>query len=316
MKCANPECTQEFEPAVHNQRYHEPACKSRHEVIKKRISNPVTHDDDVDLSDEEIIQLAQGRGYHIFKERSIEPTVKLAPLKTDHYKLGVISDTHMGSVFFQKTFLHDAYRQFEDEGCEVILHAGDLVHGSSHMHKGMEYEVMAHGADAQIDYAVNEYPLSSLQTYIIDGNHDLSFMKDAGLNVVRQVAQERPDFTYLGSEGAFFTIGGAKIYMWHGGSTAHAKSWNVQKWSEAVSPENKPHVMVDGHLHYACHVPAHRNIELFQLPCTQAQTPFEKRKRLNPVIGALILDLWVSKDGVEDLQTKWIIKRIPLENDY
>lgn len=262
-----------------------------------------------------MIETLQSRGYSVLKESKVEPRVKLAHLKTKRYRLGVISDTHMGSMFHQRTYMQEFCDAFAAEGCEAILHAGDLVHGSSNMHKGMEFEVAVHGAHAQTAYAVENFPNVGLPIYIIDGNHDLSFLKDAGAYVVRDFADKRDDVTYLGSEGAYFEIGGASIYLWHGGSGAYAKSYNLQKWAEAVAPEEKPHIVLDGHLHFQCHV-HHRGIECFQLPCLQAQTPFEKRKRLHPVIGALILDLWVSRNGLEDVATKWLVRRVAIPNDY
>lgn len=171
------------------------------------------------------------------------------------------------------------------------------------------------GADEQVDYAVEQIPRVKVPAYIIAGNHDKSFYKDSGHNVVASFCDRRKDWTYLGSEGAYFQIGGASIYMWHGGRKAYAKSWPLQKWAEAVSPEEKPHVMLNGHLHHSCHV-LHRNIECLQLSCTQRMTPFEKKLGLTPEIGALILDLWVSKHGLEDVATRWIRRKRVIENDY
>jgi predicted phosphodiesterase len=267
------------------------------------------------MDEAQMIEALQARGFSVVKEQKVEPRIKLANLKAKRFRIGVISDTHLGSMFHQRTYMNEFCDAFVREGCEAILHAGDLVHGSSNMHKGMEFEVAIHGAHAQTAYAVENFPRTGLPVYIIDGNHDLSFLKDAGAYVVRDFADKRDDVTYLGSEGAYFEIGGASIYLWHGGSSSYAKSYNLQKWAEAVAPEEKPHVVLDGHLHFQCHV-HHRGIECFQLPCLQAQTPFEKRKRLHPVVGALILDLWVSRNGLEDVQTRWMVRRAVIPNDY
>lgn len=268
-----------------------------------------------DVEDEALIDALQKRGFRVDKPVPAERRIKLAGLKTKKMRLGIVSDTHLGSKFQQLTHLHDIFRIFEEEGVEAILHGGDLVHGSSKMHVGMEYEIFTHGADAQVEYAVDNIPAPHCPAYIITGNHDISFWKDSGTNVVKSFCGKRPDWTYLGSEGAHLEIGGAKLYLWHGGSAAYAKSYNSQKWAEAVSPENKPHIMLNGHLHFISYV-HHRNIDCFQLPCLQSQTPFEKKKRLTPDIGALMLDIWVSNHGLEDLQTRWLLRRRPLEDDY
>lgn len=306
------QCGAEFKPDRKNQRYCGGACGARARNQRRSMAE---HPSAQNLTEEQMIERLQEHGFTVYKGMKKEPRVRLANLKTQRYRLGVISDTHLGSLYSQRTHMNDFFETFKRESCDAILHSGDLVHGSSRMHIGMEYELGIHGSAAQTAYAVEHIPDIGIPGYIIDGNHDLSFKKDAGTVVVQDFAQQRNDWTYLGSEGAMFEIGGAKVYMWHGGSGAYAKSYNLQKWAESVAPENKPHVMLNGHLHFQCHV-HHRNIECFQLPCVSAQTPFEKRKKLFPVIGALILDLWVSRNGLEDLQTKWLIRRIPLEEDW
>lgn len=314
--CARAGCGEKFEPRTANHIYHHPSCRRRVEAEAKRVGlAPRGAQGEPQLHDADMIRVLQERGYRVDKPLPVERRLRLAPMKTKRFRLGVISDTHLGSKFQQLTHLNSFFSVFEKESVDAVVHGGDITHGSHHMHKGMEYEIFVHGADAQVDYAVENFPRSPAPAYIISGNHDLSFMKDAGTDTVQQFCQRRDDFTYLGEEGANLEIGGAKIYLWHGGSAAYAKSYNMQKWAEAVAPEEKPHIVLDGHLHFQCHV-HHRGIECFQLPCTQSQTPFEKRKKLFPVVGAAILDLWMSKDGLEDIQTRWIIRRIVVPNDY
>lgn len=268
-----------------------------------------------EVEDEALIEALQERGFRVDKPVPVEKRVKLAPLKTKRFRLGVVSDTHLSSKFQQLTHLHDVFRVFEEEAVDAVLHAGDLVHGHHRMHRGMIAEMFVHGADAQVAYAVDKVPKCPSPGYIISGNHDLSWFKDSQVDVVRAFTEKRDDWTYMGAEGAYFEIGGVNLYLWHGGNTSYARSWNSQKWAEAVSPESKPHIMMDGHLHFLNYT-HHRNIDCFQLPCFQGQTPFERRKRLFPDVGGLLLDIWTSKHGLEDLQMRWLLRRRIVENDY
>lgn len=266
----------------------------------------------------EALALLSDAGYRVSLDQGETQTVKLANKKTKRYRLALCGDMHLGSDYQQLTYLHDFYRQAEEFGAEAMLNMGDLVHGSPRMHADMLYESFVHGASAQVDYAVQNYPRSDkFPTYIISGNHDLSFLKDGGSHVVADFAKQRDDVTYLGQEDAYFKVGGASLYIWHpGGGGGKSRCLKLQNFADSVSPESKPHVAACGHYHTAGHVPAYRNIELFQVPCFQAQTPFEKRHGLSPVVGGILLELQVSPSGLEQVDTRWVIYRQPLKEDY
>lgn len=117
-------------------------------------------------------------------------------------RFGAIADTHLGSLYENLDFLHFVYELFRIEGINVVYHAGDLVDGER-MYKGQEYEIHVHGGDAQIDYAVKNYPqIDSIQTKFICGNHDYSFWKSSGFDVGKRIAEHRHDMAYLGADYA------------------------------------------------------------------------------------------------------------------
>jgi hypothetical protein len=72
----------------------------------------------------------------------------------DHAKFGLVSDTHFGSLYTNRSLLHLAYKTFKKEGIDTVYHCGDICDGEK-MYRGQEYELHAHGADAQIKEVKN-----------------------------------------------------------------------------------------------------------------------------------------------------------------
>ncbi len=248
------------------------------------------HDDGLDFTVERGI-VVRGK-----RERDHETVIDFGK---EHIRLGVVSDTHLGSKFEQLTALRAFYQYADSVGVDAYIHAGDLTQGPDQMHLGMELEVHAHGADEQVAYAATVYPKSELgvPTYIIGGNHDYSFAKAGGANVVRQVASMRPDFQYLGQDAAYLTIGGLRMYVVHpDGGGSYAKSYKPQKIAEALPLERSVSLALIGHYHQYGSFREKRTHTLM-LPCFQSQYGWLARKSLHPDIGALIVDLWLTDSG-------------------
>jgi hypothetical protein len=191
------------------------------------------------------------------------------------------------------------------------------------MHRDQEFELFRHGADSQATYARDHIPIlknkrgKHLPTYIIGGNHDGSFWNDAGANVLRTICDARGDLYFLGAPAATFRVGPLNIYLLHpDGGPSYARSYRLQKIVEQLAPDTKPHIMLAGHWHIACHLPAYRNVETFALPCFESQTAYLRRKGLAPVIGGVLFDAEYNKRGLLNLETKWVIYRTPMESDY
>jgi len=165
----------------------------------------------------ELLEEVAKRGFiSTRKELIIDKTYKFAR-KLRPFKIGIVSDTHIGSTCQQITFLHEAYRIMGAEGVKKVLHAGDLVEGNGKQFKGQMYEMFLHGADAMVDYTVKNYPqFKGITTYIIGGSHDYSFYKEDGTDVLKRVAEKRPDIKYLGMFGAYLQIGRISTYLMHG----------------------------------------------------------------------------------------------------
>lgn len=165
----------------------------------------------------ELLEEVQKRGFistrkELIIDRKYKFSRKLRP-----FKIGIVADTHIGSTCQQITFLHKAYEMMKEQGIKKVLHAGDMVEGNGKQFKGQMYEMFLHGADAMIDYTIKSYPLiKGITTYIIGGSHDYSFYKEDGTDVLKRIADKRPDIKYLGMFGAYLQIGRILIYLMHG----------------------------------------------------------------------------------------------------
>lgn len=269
----------------------------------------------------ELIDELKTRGYFVSK---VPPTASgktfeadFTKLRGKRYRFAAISCTQLGSKYQQMTHLYSFYNLCKRLNISQVLHAGDLVDGEK-VYRGQEYELFLHGADAQRDYVVENYPkIEGIKTSVILGNHDESFWKTSGYNIVQAIAERRDDIEYLGDYLAYLSIDNIKIGLMHGaGGVAYARSYKIQKIIEQLAPEQKPHMLFVGHWHVQAHVPAYRNVEGFMLGCFQSQTPFLTRLGLMPNLGGIIVEVRVNADGILEVQTKWIPYYVPVKNDY
>lgn len=278
--------------------------------------------DTQDLSTEELLAAIQGRGYFVAKSplQSSGRTFKVNMKRWSgrKFRFGVVSCTHLGSRYQQLTALRQFYRMCAQRKIDTVFHCGDLVDGTEKMHRGMVYEIFVHGADAQTQYAIDNYPRHrGMTTRIISGNHDQSFLKDAGVNIVKNVCKERDDMVFLGDDMAYVQLGNINIGLMHGrGGVAYARSYKGQKIVEQLAPENKPHLLFIGHYHVPCIIPGYRNVELVQMSCFQSQTPYLVGKGLFPFVAGLIVTAQEDDKGLAKVTYEWIPFYEHIKDDY
>lgn len=279
----------------------------------------------VTLSELEINELlgeVQKRGYYIAKTPLTSAgQVFQGDLKRwngNTYRFGVVSDTHLGSRFQALTALWDFYRILHRRKIETCFHCGDLVEGSGKLYRGQEFEIFVHGADAQTEYAIANYPkVAGVQTIMISGNHDQSFLSLAGFNPVAAVAKARADITYLGDNLAFVQLDKIKLALLHGaGGGSYARSYKGQKIAESFSSENKPNFLFLGHFHSPNIITGYRNIEVVQLGCFQYQTPFEAARGLQPFIAGLIVTVQIDELGPSKILYEYVPFYVQKKNDF
>ncbi len=162
-------------------------------------------------------------------------------MATDDFKIGIISDTHLGSVFTQQSAIKDFYELAEVSGCECMLHCGDLVEGvktrPTHL-RIFEYPEML------IKHVAKWYP-NNLATYWIGGNHDRRLHSDTGIDIGAEIGKRRSDLIYLGDNQANITLHGVGIHM------HHVTGWDdpLQHMRTACNHSYGASIVLCGHLH-------------------------------------------------------------------
>jgi hypothetical protein len=142
-------------------------------------------------------------------------------------------------------------------------------------------------------------------------------MSTAGYNVAKRIASERSDITFLGDYLAFVTVDILKIALMHGhGGVAYARSYKIQRTTEQLSSDNKPHFLFLGHYHVPNITPGYRNVEAVQMSCFQSQTPYMATRGLQPFVAGLIVEVQVDDVGLAKAKYEWIPFYHHKKNDF
>lgn len=223
-------------------------------------------------------------------------------------RFGIVSDTHIGSKYWQPTYLKDFYNLLSEEGIDTVYHAGDITDGIK-MRPGHEFDLYAVSADDQVKEVIERYPcIPGIRTYFITGNHDASVYKHVGYDIGKAIASDRSDMIYIGRDCARVHLTPNCVmelrHPWDG--SAYALSYKPQKMMDALDPDTKPNILIIGHYHKAEYV-FYRNIHSLQAGCFQTQTPFTRGKGISVHTGGWIVEVKVDKEGTVKMFTPTFI---------
>lgn len=244
----------------------------------------------------------------------------LDPKEEKTGRIGIVSCTHFGSKYMQLSHLYNFYEQCEKRNVDRIINCGDVTDGTGYVYRGQRFEMFLQGYDEQLDYLVEMYPKSSIPTDFISGNHDDSFVKGSGSDIIREACRLRKDFSYYGRYMAYLNLRGGKIRtrIHHAeGGLAYAISYKFQKYIETLSSEEKPQLYLLGHYHKEFSMFS-RNIHCIQIGCFQSQTPYLRRKSLNPDVCGTIIDYSLANDNwsIGSIKKEIIPYYKHIKNDY
>jgi UDP-2,3-diacylglucosamine pyrophosphatase LpxH len=254
----------------------------------------------------ETVEIGSVQKIKLNKEPKPKKQVTVETFKGGKVKIGIIADTHLCSETERLDLIEAFYITCLNEGVTKVYHAGDIIDGQG-VFRGQEYEVKVIGADKQVKYCADNYPMvSGVHTYFITGNHDLCYQRKSGLDIGVPLAEQRHDFTYLGPEEAdiFLTSdegcanGGVTIRLFHPGGTgsSYALSYRMQKTIETYASGEKPNILVMGHLHKASYFFI-RNIHAIQAGTMQDQTRFMRNKAIEAHRGGFIFEFTIGSDN-------------------
>ena len=250
-------------------------------------------------------------GYRVAEESGRVVLTRIVPENTlitpalfdgKDLKVGVVSDTHLGSNEEALEELHAAYDVFVQEGITEVWHPGDIQCGVEIFGKKQHTEAKVHTLDDARDYTIANYPeRPGITTRLIGGNHDLEGAAGkAGFDIARAVAAQRPDIEYLGPFSAYIRVGGengALVHLLHGkGGMSYAYSYKAQKIVEGYTGGRKPQALVVGHWHVQGSF-CPRSVHVLFPGCFEWQSQFMSRLGLSPWVGFHILEIRVADDG-------------------
>lgn len=211
--------------------------------------------------------------------------------------IGIISDTHIGSKYFNRELFDKLLKFFEKKKVEGIYHAGDILEGMSHR-PGHIYELDMLGFTSQIEGSTELLKQTMLPIYGITGNHDAWFLKNGniGADVGKHLEDKLENFTFLGQDEADIELfPGIVMKLIHPGKgTAYALSYQGQKLIESFDDENKPQIVVSGHYHKAMYMNI-RNVHHFEAGTLQNQSGWMRSKNIPAHVGGWLLNIY--KDG-------------------
>ena len=212
-------------------------------------------------------------------------------------KFGIISDTHIGSQFFDPSDLRNAFEIFEDNEVDYILHVGDVTEGMSNRNDQV-YTLSEIGYSEQKRAAIELFRETDIDIYAIDGNHDRWFMKSCGAKIVQDIAEVVDNFNFIGHDNGYIDFGGLKVRLWHGedGSTV-SLSLRCQKIVDLMEEEEKPDILFCGHTHKAICF-KYKGVWVCSCPSMQSQTNWMLSNKLSAHTGFMIVEVIFNDDGV------------------
>ena len=159
-----------------------------------------------------------------------------------------VSDTHYGSLADRPDIMRSIYSECDQRGIDSIFCAGDFTDG--YYPKRPEY--VAHqkitNPQAMIDYVKNAHPYSKyIKFYTIGGNHDESFKKTEGIDIIKEISKDREDIIYLGPNCADIIVGKTKLRIYHGYGNKKNLYERTKKYYSSL--EDKPDILQLGHIH-------------------------------------------------------------------
>lgn len=277
----------------------------------------------------EAIQILRDEHYNIVMSRGVvalETSGVISPEAPDtienegsEFCFGVASDLHAGSIGQQVTALRQFVGQVYAAGVRHIFVPGDVTAGFG-VYRGQIMDLYAHGSDAQLRAANATIPSApGLHWHMIGGNHDYSYVRTVGYNVVEALCESRSDLHYYGFDMADVPVSaGCVLRMWHpSGGVPYALSYRLQKGVEQMAYQelreatDKARVpslrlLLAGHLHIHLYAGV-GSVHGFQSGAFEGQTNYLKRKGLYPSVGGWLVSVSFQKGGaIKDMNLRWL----------
>ena len=222
------------------------------------------------------------------------------------HKFAVTADNHLASKYSRLDVLNALFDWWESEGVETVYQLGNIIDGEFRFNK---FDLLAYGIEAQIDYLIENWPeRKGITTKFITGDdHEGWYIQREGINVgqyIQDKAQRagRNDLEYIGhmERNISFVNGEGSSWMrliHAGGGSTYATSYTSQKYVESLQGGEKPNIVLVGHYHkFDYGYP--REVRIIQAACTEDQTPFMRKKKIQAMVGGVLIDFKQDRHGM------------------
>lgn len=232
------------------------------------------------------------------------------------YKFGALGDSHMYSKYQRMDVLNCLYDIYEKEKITEVYHTGNAVDGEFRFNK---FDLLGpSGIGPQIEYFAKNYPQRlGITTHFITGDdHEGWWINREGVNIGRLMQDTaesfgRKDLKFIGHMETDVILqapkGDAVMRVMHpGGGSAYATSYTAQKIVESFQGGEKPDILLIGHYHkFEYGYP--REVHVVQTGCTQDQTPFMRKQKIQAHVGGTIINFHQAVTGeINRFQVQWI----------
>lgn len=221
---------------------------------------------------------------------------------------GVVSDTHLGAFSEGLKELNSTYDYFAERGVKQVFHVGDVCDGEG-VYVGQRRYTKCHGFQAQLLHAAAKYPQKpNMKTFMVAGNHDMSFLIRSGADIVKEISLRRPDLVYSGLFYARYQDGSLKLDALHPrGGSYYSKSYGIQKWiRNNEMPNTYPDIMLFGHWHHHGYFNDH-GIECVMAGTFEKPTEYTIRLGYTGGIGGWVIEI-PKRDKPIRLKLEWVSK--------
>ena len=223
------------------------------------------------------------------------------------FKFGFITDNHMCSKYERLDVANALYDLYEEAEIPIVFNAGNILDGRCRFN---QFDLIpgCESMEGQINYFTQHYPQRKniLTKFIAGDDHEGWWAQREGVDIGRLMESRaadagREDLEYIGYLEADVLLKAPKGETWirvmhPGGGSAYAISYAPQKIVESFQGGEKPNILLIGHYHKMdfCYP---RNVFCISGGCTQDQTPFMRKKKLEAHVGGWLCEAELADDG-------------------
>lgn len=233
--------------------------------------------------------------------------IDISKFKGKQIRIGLTADNHLCSKYYRADVLNALFDIWQQQDITEVYQCGNMIDGEGSFNR--HDLAVPPGIESQIDYFIKNWPQREGITtrFVCGDDHEGWYTKNFGADVGAAMMHAaklagRKDLDYLGymEHDVIFNAknGCCKMRVIHaGGGTAYALSYNVQKIVESYQGGEKPNILLVGHFHKASYEYP-REVHVVQAGCTQDQTPFMRKKRLQAMVGGWTVSFTIDDNGI------------------